>query len=141
LVKKIGYYGYANPEFKYDERDKQIKLMEINGRISMSNSHALRCGQNVIKSLYNEALNGPIHAKTLFQDNCFGKILWWVPITDFLSAYNMFRNGNLSLVEYFKSFRGKGFIAEPINIHDPAVFLNEMKLEFRRLLSMIKISK
>lgn len=126
LIKEIGYYGYANPEFKYDVRDGQLKLMEINGRISMSNSHALRCGLNIIESLYGEALNESVKSLERFEQNYSDNILWLVPVGDFMAVFKMFRNRTLSLPVYFKSLSGTGYIMEPINVCDPAVFLFEV---------------
>jgi len=139
LIKEIGYYGYANPEFKYDERDGRIKLMEINGRLSMSNSHALRCGLNIIESLYNEVLYGPIRSTTNFEQNYSDDILWWTPIGDLVAVFKMFRNGTLRVDEYLQSMRGAGYIMEPLNISDPAVFLNELSSILKQ--SFIKIIK
>lgn len=59
LLKQIGYQGYASVEFKLDDRDNLFKLMEINGRVSMNNSHALKCGINLPLTMYNNALGLP----------------------------------------------------------------------------------
>jgi D-aspartate ligase len=123
LIREIGYFGYANPEFKYDERDGSIKLMEINGRISMSNSHALRCGLNIIHTLYREVLEGPLKPQEVFEKNYQDHVLWWAPINDLFVAIKMFKNNTLRYGEYLKSIRGAGYILEPITLRDPMVFL------------------
>jgi len=52
LLGEIGFIGAASVEFKLDPRDNDYKLMEINGRISMNNSHATKCGVNWPYNLY-----------------------------------------------------------------------------------------
>jgi len=122
LIKEIGYFGYVNPEYKYDERDGQIKLIEINGRVSKSNSHALRCGLNVIWTLYEEVLEGPLKAQNTFEMNYPYNVLWWTPIDDCIAAIKMLGSGLLGYGEYIKSLKGSKYIMEPINFKDPCVF-------------------
>lgn len=118
LLKEIGYMGYANPEFKLDPRDGRLKLIEINGRISMSNSHALRCGINLPLNMYQEALKGPLHAQEEFRKTYSDNILWWYLSGDTLSSINALRNKEITAAEYIRSIVGKGYIIEPIKITD-----------------------
>ena len=119
LLKKIAYYGYVNPELKYDSRDKKYKLVEINGRVSMSNSHALKCGCNTPLLMYQEAVKrSPAPLKEVrqsYQDN----ILWWYPAGDMSAVLNLFKNKQFSFVKFLKSLCGKGYIIEPFNLRDP----------------------
>jgi len=123
LIKEIGYWGYANPEYKYDARDGKIKLMEVNGRISMSNSHAFRCGLDVIGTLYRDALEGPLPRQETFEKNYPDDILWWLPAGDLATAARMFREGSLTVRQYVRSVLGKKRISEPINWRDPRPFV------------------
>lgn len=119
LIKAIGYYGYANVEFKLDSRDHKLNLMEINGRVSMSNSHALLCDINLPLAMYREAIG--MHSEPLNDFHCsYGKnIYWWYPMGD-LSAIRLLRkNGELSWMRLFNSLRGDKRIIEPFNLKDP----------------------
>lgn len=49
FLKTIGYQGVANTEFKYDDRDGQFKLMEINTRFGAWNYSALYSGINLMQ--------------------------------------------------------------------------------------------
>ena len=40
----MGIEGFANVEFKRDERDDRYKLMEVNGRPNLSGALAVHCG-------------------------------------------------------------------------------------------------
>lgn len=46
ILSSLGFYGYANVEFKFDRRDGQYKLIEVNGRPNLSGLLAVRCGVN-----------------------------------------------------------------------------------------------
>ncbi|GFD96228.1 carboxylate--amine ligase [Alteromonas sp. KUL156] len=72
LLKVLNLYGIAQPEFKYDERDGQYKLMEINLRsmmwhrlgnltgVYLQYTQYLDATNNKIES-YTQNLNGNIH--------------------------------------------------------------------------------
>lgn len=126
LISAMGFWGYANPEFKYDPRDGGIKLMEVNGRITMSNSHALRCGINIINTLYQEATRGPLNPCNEFKKNYPDDILWWLPIQDIISGLKMIKNGSLKLKDFFRSLSCNGMILEPINLKDLRVIQHHL---------------
>lgn len=133
LLKEIGYVGYASVEFKFDHRDTRFKLMEINGRISMNNSNALKCGINLPYLMYKEALNGPLpplkECKQTYPDD----ILWWYPVDDLFSIYHSIRTKTFNPFQYIKSLRGRGYIIEPLNINDLKPFFS-IPLQFFRWL-------
>ncbi len=118
LIKAVGYYGYANVEFKLDPRDNKAYLMEINGRVSMSNSHALICSINLPLAMYKEAIGD--HLEPLRDFNCpYGKnIHWWYPLGD-LGSITLRKNSNFSWIDYFNSLRSNKRIIEPFNLQDP----------------------
>lgn len=119
FLKEIGYFGCANPEFKYDHRDGRLKLLEVNGRVSMSTSHALRCGINIPLMMYREALHGPLPAidkiERFYPDN----ILWWCPGMDVGATVHGLKKGTLTLGAFCKSLLGRGYIVEPFWWRDP----------------------
>jgi predicted ATP-grasp superfamily ATP-dependent carboligase len=47
LLQRIGYRGPACVQFKRDERDGQLYLLEINTRLPRDNIHVTRCGVNL----------------------------------------------------------------------------------------------
>jgi len=137
LVKEIGYIGYANPEYKYDTRDGKIKLMEINGRISLSNSHSLCCGTSVIDTMYQDALNGPLAPQQVFARNYPENYLWWMPIDDIVAAIRLFKSGSLKMKDYFRSMVGSGYVIEPFNIKDPIPFIYHILSDIKIFYSYI----
>jgi len=119
LLKKIGYIGYANTEFKYDTRDNSFKFIEINGRISMSNSHALKCGINLPLLIYKESLEGPLAKQNEFRKTYSDKILWWYLEEDIRSIITTDKKNRISLREFFRSIVGKKCAIEPMFWLDP----------------------
>lgn len=120
LLQAIGYVGYASIEFKKDERDSLYKLMEINGRVSMNNSHALRCGINLPLAMYNDALGLP-SPETSNDPNALAekKILWWFPLGELGLIALSIREKNFSLSDYIRELKGDGYIVEPFFWRDP----------------------
>jgi len=138
LLKKIGYTGYANTEFKFDRRDGLLKFLEINGRISMSNSHALRCGINLPLLMYKEALEGPLPKQNKLIKTYPNNILWWYLKGDTLSAISLIKKKELSIKDYLKSIKGNGYIIEPLNWNDLLPAIYSIKDYFSSKLNKIK---
>ena len=60
LFESIGFHGIFSAEFKFDDRDKQFKVLEVNCRPWWYVDFADRCGLHVCKYAYQEALDLPI---------------------------------------------------------------------------------
>lgn len=56
LLDCVGYRGIFNAEFKYDERDRQFKILEINARPWWYVDFAARSGLDVCSMAYKDAL-------------------------------------------------------------------------------------
>jgi predicted ATP-grasp superfamily ATP-dependent carboligase len=119
LVKEIQYYGYINTEFKYDDKDNKFKLMEINGRISLSNSHCLVWNQNVILDMYEEYSNCIINSHKIINNRDLkDRFLWWSIIDDLISAIRLILRKKLKFKEFIHSLKAKKYIVEPFYIKD-----------------------
>jgi D-aspartate ligase len=62
LLEQISYRGVFSAEFKFDERDRAFKLIEINARPWWYVEFASRCGVDVCTMAYRDALGLPVHA-------------------------------------------------------------------------------
>ena len=120
LMKHLGYYGYFNPEFKLDPRDGSLKLMEINGRVTVTNSHALLCGCNLPYAMYRCALGKDVPYRVMPTER-FDRVLWWRPVSDFKGCLRLFCQGKLTVGQYFSSLRASRRISEPFWRKDPSV--------------------
>lgn len=135
LLKKIRYFGYTETEFKYDRRDNTFKLIEINGRLSMLNSHALRCGINLPHLIYLDVTGESVPPLTEYKITYQEGILWWYLIPDIIS---IIQNGNiLRPIKCIKELIGRGYIVEPFCLRDMKPFfisLKELMVAFFRKL-------
>jgi len=120
LLRAIGYYGYANPEFKLDPRDGRLKLMEINGRLTLSNSHALRCGIDLVGRTYLDAIGQGKTEWTEKVPSYPDGVLWWDPLGDIVGTLAHGSRGNPSALRMLWRSRRTGRIIEPFMWSDPA---------------------
>ncbi len=74
FLEDIKYVGYANFDFKYDQRDKKYKLFEINIRQGRSSSFTTLSGKNITKYLVEDYIYN-IHNKIEYLNNEF---LWTI---------------------------------------------------------------
>ena len=61
------YRGIFDAEFKYDERDGQFKIVEINARPWWFVEFADRCGMTLCSMAYRDALNLPVAPITTYR--------------------------------------------------------------------------
>lgn len=133
IVKEIGYCGYAGVQFKLDERDGEYKFLEINGRFSLSNSLALRCGINLVYLIYQEAITGSVLPLQKFEQNYKTKVLWWNPLGDVKAIKNLALYKHP--LRYIWSLIGRGYIIEPFSWRDPKPGLYALRRELGRLIA------
>jgi predicted ATP-grasp superfamily ATP-dependent carboligase len=60
LLEWVAYRGVFSAEFKYDHRDGQFKLLEINARPWWYVEFAAHCGMDVCAMAYHDALDLPV---------------------------------------------------------------------------------
>jgi predicted ATP-grasp superfamily ATP-dependent carboligase len=137
LIKKIGFSGYSEAEFKFDKRDGKFKLIEINGRISMLNSHALRCGINLPYLMYMDAINRPLEPMKTLAKQYPESIIWWNLPFDIVGVLK--DRSFLKPITLVKQLQGKGYIVEPWNLVDPAPFLFSIYSILREFRANMKI--
>ena len=102
LFTKIGYRGVGSAEFKLDEKDGRLKLIELNCRYWQQNILSERCGMNFPFIDYLEVTD-----QKPKQISSFHKGIKWVNIyMDFDSYISYRRLKELSLREWLNSLRG-----------------------------------
>lgn len=57
LLEKIGYVGFANIDFKFDERDNKFKIFDFNVRLPRSSYHITASGFNTGELVVNDYVN------------------------------------------------------------------------------------
>jgi D-aspartate ligase len=100
LLRHVGYRGIFSAEFKRDERDGVFKLLEVNVRPWWYVEFAERCGVNVCRMAYQDALGEPVEPVTRYA---VGRTCVY-PYYDFYACRDLRRRGQLSPIAWAKSW-------------------------------------
>lgn len=99
LFRQDGLRGLANAEFKLDERDGELKLIECNARFTAANGLLADCGLDLASLVYNRLTNRPLPSLSRFRT---GRRLWY-PLEDFRAFRELRRAGDLALIPWLVS--------------------------------------
>ncbi len=102
LFKNINFTGIGSAEFKRDERDKQLKLIEINPRYWQQNYLSTFCGVNFPYLNYLDLLNEKVTPANNFKSG-----VKWINRYMDLESYLKYRKEGLTFFEWRRSLRGK----------------------------------
>jgi D-aspartate ligase len=136
LMKRVGYRGIVDIGYRYDERDGQYKILDINPRIGQTfrlfvGSNGIDCSRAQYLDLTNQKV-----PKTVFNE---GR-KWIVEDKDLISSIRYIHDGKLSLMNWFKSFSGIKEFAW-FAIDDPLpFFLNCQRFFNRSAEHLLKLS-
>jgi predicted ATP-grasp superfamily ATP-dependent carboligase len=91
LFAHLSYRGVFEAEFKYDERDGQFKLLEVNARPWYFIGFAAECGVDLCEMAYWDALGVSVDPVTTYKEgrHC-------VVGGDRFACWELFRQGRLS---------------------------------------------
>ncbi|OGI15942.1 hypothetical protein A3K63_01130 [Candidatus Micrarchaeota archaeon RBG_16_49_10] len=114
FLKDLGWHGVAMVEFKYDEKDKEFKLMEINGRFWGSLKLAIASGVDFPYLLYRMEKDGDIGKVSKYKTGV--RCRWLVGdiynlVSVMAGAYNKDVGKNFNRLQALKGFfssRSKG---------------------------------
>ena len=125
FLKKVKFHGVANTEFKYDERDGEYKLMEINARFGAWNYSTLFSGINLMKIAIDD-YNGEKYEGEVFKKDK-DEYIWYNFMQDFgctviLNKKEGFNEYVLKPWQWWKSL-GKHHFEGIFSWKDPIPFL------------------
>ncbi len=99
LFKFVRLRGLANAEFKLDQRDGKLKLIECNARFTAANCLVYESGYDLPLFVYNRLTGRPLPS--------FGKyrtgMRLWHPVKDYYAFREMNRQGSLSFRQWLLS--------------------------------------
>ena len=107
LFTSINYKGVGSAEFKYDERDGKLKLIEINSRYWQQNALADFCGMNFPLIDYLEALGNNPEPIIDFSENRKYLNLY----LDFESFKEYKKNDEITFRKWLRDLKGKKTIS------------------------------
>jgi predicted ATP-grasp superfamily ATP-dependent carboligase len=99
LFRHVGLQGLANAEFKYDDRDGQLKLIECNARFTAANSLVAKAGFDLGTFVYNRIVGIPQPPFTTFRTG----LRMWDPLRDFRAFLELRARGEMTLIEWLAS--------------------------------------
>lgn len=118
IVRGLGIEGFANVEFKQDERDGRYKLMEVNGRPNMSGQLAVRCGVDFPLMTYRHLVHGLRPTQRPWSTG----VHWTNDLTDVRVAARRLRAGGLPVREGLAPYATSHVFAT-FSLTDPEPFL------------------
>jgi D-aspartate ligase len=101
FFRSAGLRGLGNVEFKFDERDGQLKIIEANARFTAANALVSRCGIDFARLAYDRLTGGSPSIPTEYAT---GMVLWF-PLEDFLAFLELRRAGEIGWAEWLRSVR------------------------------------
>lgn len=102
LMHGFGYRGVSSTEFKRDDRDGQLKLIELNPRFAQQNILAADCGVNFPLIQYQDLLEIPHPQVSEFE---IGR-RWLDPVIDLPSFLEYYSSRETTILEWVKSWKG-----------------------------------
>jgi len=102
FLESIEYRGVGSAEFKRDERDGELKLIELNPRYWQQNALAERCGVNFPLAQYLD-LTGEVPA----QATSYEQHVKWLNVFADLDSFRVYRRrGELTFGSWIRGLRG-----------------------------------
>jgi predicted ATP-grasp superfamily ATP-dependent carboligase len=109
LLKHLGYQGESSVEFKFDQRDNQYKLMEINVRPVLPESHFIAAGINFPYITYMDLVEKEKKKKAGYKND----IYWINNITDAWEFLRNLNSKNFNFIEFFYPYRQRKVFCIP----------------------------
>lgn len=103
LCDGLGFRGISGIEFKRDDRDGRLKLIEINGRTVMSNELAVACGVDLPWIAYRDLTGEAVEPPPSFEPG----IRWFRVRHDWAAFRRYRRERTLTLGGWLRSYRGR----------------------------------
>jgi predicted ATP-grasp superfamily ATP-dependent carboligase len=107
IVKELNYRGNIGVELKFDEIDKNYKLIEINARFGLWDGFSSDCGMDLINAAYTDAIGDEIMINENYKIDKH-----WINIEiDYKAALQYFRMGELTLNKWIRSVLNSDYSA------------------------------
>lgn len=102
FMRKIGYSGIVDMDYRYDRRDGKYKLLDVNPRIGATFRLFLDSnGMDVVRALYLDLTGQPVRFGVPREGR-----KWVVEQSDLMGSLQYAHLGQLTLAEWARSLRG-----------------------------------
>jgi len=103
FFKGIQFKGLGNIEFKLDKRDGQLKLIEVNPRITAAQELLVKSGLDIAFIIYSYLIGAEVPARSIPKRN----VRLWYPIKDFKAYRELRAAGEISFLQWLQSIAHK----------------------------------
>lgn len=140
LLKSLGFQGLAQVEFKWDNRAKEYKFLEINGRSYLSINFPTYCGLNLIHLACRNAMDEEIAPLARFscEYECGVK---WVAFPMYIKSIIQYsRMKEQKLKRLIRPLLTRQISFSVFSLQDPAPFLTEivsLTRDFKRIIQIV----
>ena len=128
FLSKLQFKGLAITEFKRDQRDGELKFIEINSRIGLTQRLSVACGVD-LAYLYYLSLTGQNPTPVTNQRE---GVKWVYLVRDFISFLQKRRNGEMTTAKWIKGLSGKK-VEALFSWDDPLPFIRSFISHLRNL--------
>ncbi|MDP2619419.1 MAG: hypothetical protein Q8P46_04470 [Hyphomicrobiales bacterium] len=95
----IGFRGLGNIEFKRDERDGKLKLIEVNARFTAAQELVVQSSMPIDLIVYCHLTGQPVPQVGDYEQ----LVRYWYPVRDFLAFLELRKRGQLRFAEWVTS--------------------------------------
>lgn len=129
LLNQVNYKGYFSIEFKKDDRDGLLKLMENNCRMPRSGMHAIACGVNLPWIIFLDLVkNQQIDVEFYKKDFYVIELL-----ADISNSLFHHKEEDIQFRDYFKPYLIRNKVFADLDFHDLRPF---MRLTTQKLINL-----
>jgi len=115
LLESVGYRGFAQVEFAYDERDDEFKLLEVNTRPPMWAGVAMSRYFDIARIAYDDLSGRPSRGPQTFTD----EVAWVYFAKDAWVGVQMMRARELSPRAFVAPYLRRRKVASTLAVDDP----------------------
>jgi D-aspartate ligase len=98
FLRHLKLKGLGNIEFKWDERDGKLKIIEVNARFTGSDCLITKSGINLALIAYNRITGRPQPPVLNYKQ----PLVLWRPLEDVLAVWELRKRGELSASEWLR---------------------------------------
>lgn len=102
LLGALRYRGVFDAEFKFDERDRLFKILEVNTRPYAYIGFAATCGVDLVAMAYRDALSLPVEPVAEYRVGRY----YFYPADDRVVGCWLIREGKLTAWSWARSWLG-----------------------------------
>ncbi|WP_369026007.1 hypothetical protein [Qipengyuania sp. RANM35] len=133
LFDSIGWQGIGNVEFKRDLRDGQLKIIEVNGRLTAGHPLIIKGGAPIDLAIYCHLTGQEVPR----IENYSQALRLWDPARDFMAFRQLHQRGELTFAGWVRSIFSQSIVLPFFSFDDPKPGITEALGVFGRALGKI----